>query len=52
VRGQQSIGFDRFMRACVFVKQFTESFERLDQDKDGWVRLNYEQFLMFFFSLP
>jgi len=40
------------MRACVFVKQFTESFAQLDGDKDGWVRLNYEQFLTVYFSLP
>jgi len=50
--GQQTITFDRFIRACVFVKQFTESFTRLDGDKDGWVRLNYEQFLSVYFSLP
>jgi Ca2+-binding EF-hand superfamily protein len=52
VSGQQTITFDRFIRACVFVKQFTESFVRLDGDKDGWVRLNYEQFLTVYFSLP
>lgn len=52
VPGQQTITFDRFIRACVFVKQFTESFTRLDSDKDGWVQLNYEQFLMAYFTLP
>ncbi|KAH8984752.1 hypothetical protein EDB86DRAFT_3084176 [Lactarius hatsudake] len=52
VPGRPSITFDRFMRACVFVKQFTESFRRLDGDNDGWARLNYEQFLTVYFSLP
>ncbi|KAH9168008.1 hypothetical protein EDB89DRAFT_1994539 [Lactarius sanguifluus] len=52
VPGRPSITFDRFMRACVFVKQFTESFRRLDGDNDGWVQLNYEQFLTVYFSLP
>ena len=52
VPGQQTITFDRFIRACVFVRQFTESFVRLDGDKDGWVRLNYEQFLSVYFTLP
>ncbi|KAH8985574.1 hypothetical protein EDB92DRAFT_1882510 [Lactarius akahatsu] len=52
VLGRPSITFDRFMRACVFVKQFTESFRGLDGDNDGWVRLNYEQFLTVYFSLP
>ncbi|KAH9957701.1 programmed cell death protein 6 [Russula dissimulans] len=50
--GKQTITFDRFMRACVFVKQFTEMFSELDTDKDGYVRLNYEQVLRFFLSLP
>jgi Ca2+-binding EF-hand superfamily protein len=52
VQDQPTITFDRFIRACVFVKQFTESFVRLDGDKDGWVRLNYDQFLTVYFSLP
>lgn len=50
--GEATITFDRFMRACVFVKQFTESFNNLDTDKDGWLQLNYEQFLQFYFLLP
>jgi len=50
--GKQAITFDRFMRACVFVKQFTEAFANLDTDKDGWVQLTYEQLLTFYFSLP
>jgi len=52
VQDRQTITFDRFIRACVFVKQFTESYARLDGDKDGWVQLNYEQFLTVYFSLP
>jgi Ca2+-binding EF-hand superfamily protein len=50
--GEPTITFDRFMRACVFVRQFTESFRNLDTDKDGWLQLNYEQFLKFYFLLP
>ncbi|KAI9507757.1 hypothetical protein F5148DRAFT_1284835 [Russula earlei] len=50
--GKPTITFDRFMRACVFVKQFNQGFENLDTDKDGWVQLNYMQFLTFIFSLP
>lgn len=52
VQDRQTITFDRFIRACVFVKQFTESYARLDEDKDGWVQLNYEQFLTVYFMLP
>jgi Ca2+-binding EF-hand superfamily protein len=50
--GDQTITFDRFMRACVFVKQFTESYQSLDMDKGGQVQLNYEQFMKFYFMLP
>jgi hypothetical protein len=50
--GDQTITFDRFMRACVFVKEFTESFAGLDIGKDGRVQLNYDQFLKFCLMLP
>ncbi|KAF7353624.1 EF-hand domain-containing protein [Mycena venus] len=39
------ITFDRFVRACVVVKTLTESFQRADTDRDGWVQLSYEQFM-------
>ncbi|KAF8636675.1 hypothetical protein AX17_003481 [Amanita inopinata Kibby_2008] len=39
------ITFDRFVRACVTIKTLTDSFKRLDVDRDGWVQLNYEQFM-------
>ncbi|KAF9453283.1 EF-hand [Macrolepiota fuliginosa MF-IS2] len=39
------ITFDRFVRACVVVKTLTEAFQRHDTDRDGWVQLNYEQFM-------
>jgi hypothetical protein len=46
------ITFDRFVRACVVVKQITESFQRLDTDRDGWVQINYDQFMSTVLSLP
>ena len=46
------ITFDRFVRACVVIKQITESFQRLDNDRDGWVQINYEQFMHTVLSLP
>ncbi|KAL1730227.1 hypothetical protein EV714DRAFT_284263 [Schizophyllum commune] len=39
------ITFDRFVRACVAVKTLTEAFQRADTDHDGWVQVNYEQFM-------
>jgi len=46
------ISFDRFMRACVVVKQLKESFESLERDPYGKVKIDYEMFLKMVFKLP
>ncbi|KAI6111988.1 hypothetical protein EDD16DRAFT_1605411 [Pisolithus croceorrhizus] len=46
------ISFDRFVRACVVVKQLTETFQRLDVDNDGWIQVDYDQFMSTVLSLP
>lgn len=46
------IPFDRFVRACVVVKQLSEAFGRLDTDCDGWIQIGYEQFMETVLSLP
>lgn len=46
------ISFDRFVRACVVIKQLTEAFRRLDTDGDGWIQINYEQFMGTVLSAP
>jgi len=46
------ITFDRFVRACVVVKALTEAFQRADTDRDGWVQLNYEDFMRIVLSAP
>jgi len=46
------ISFDRFVRACVVVKQLSEAFGRLDTDRDGWIQINYDQFMETVLSLP
>ncbi|KAJ7358188.1 hypothetical protein DFH08DRAFT_848019, partial [Mycena albidolilacea] len=46
------ISFDRFVRACVVVKQLSESFGRLDTDRDGWIQINYDQFMETVLALP
>jgi Ca2+-binding EF-hand superfamily protein len=46
------ITFDRFVRACVVVKTLTESFQRVDTDRDGWIQVNYEQFMQIVLSAP
>ncbi|KAG5635233.1 hypothetical protein H0H81_011965 [Sphagnurus paluster] len=46
------ISFDRFVRACVVVKQLSEAFGKLDTDRDGWIQINYDQFMHTVLSLP
>jgi len=46
------ITFDRFVRACVVVKTLTESFQRSDTDRDGWIQINYEQFMSMVLAAP
>ncbi|KAJ7197167.1 hypothetical protein GGX14DRAFT_552439 [Mycena pura] len=46
------ITFDRFVRACVVVKTLTESFQRVDTDRDGWVQISYEQFMSMVLTAP
>ncbi|EIM80821.1 EF-hand [Stereum hirsutum FP-91666 SS1] len=46
------ITFDRFVRACVVIKQISESFAKLDSDRDGWIQINYDQFMQTVLTLP
>jgi len=49
---QPGISFDRFVRACVVVKQLSEAFAALDTNHDGWIQINYDQFMQTVLSLP
>ncbi|CAK5281992.1 unnamed protein product [Mycena citricolor] len=46
------ISFDRFVRACVVVKQLSEAFGRIDTDRDGWIQIGYDQFMETVLQLP
>ncbi|KAJ3789904.1 hypothetical protein GGU10DRAFT_342206 [Lentinula aff. detonsa] len=46
------ITFDRFVRACVVVKTLTESFQRADVNRTGYVQFSYEQFMSIVLSAP
>ncbi|KAJ6525877.1 hypothetical protein DFH09DRAFT_1416110 [Mycena vulgaris] len=50
--GGPGISFDRFVRACVVVKQLSEAFGRLDADRDGWIQIGYEGFMETVLGLP
>ncbi|EIW85411.1 EF-hand [Coniophora puteana RWD-64-598 SS2] len=46
------ITFDRFVRACVTVKQLTEAFQKHDRDRNGWATLNYQDFMTIVLEAP
>ncbi|TDL27289.1 EF-hand [Rickenella mellea] len=46
------ITFDRFVRACVVVKTLTKLFQDADTDRDGWIQINYEQFMSMVLTTP
>ncbi|CAG8482000.1 8986_t:CDS:2 [Paraglomus brasilianum] len=43
--GRGDVSFDNFVQSCVTVKTLTDAFRRFDTDNDGWITINYEQFL-------
>jgi Ca2+-binding EF-hand superfamily protein len=43
--GKGDVTFDNFVQSCVTVKTLTDAFRRHDTDNDGWILINYEQFL-------
>lgn len=43
--GKGEVTFDNFVQACVTVKTLTDSFRQFDNDSDGWIQINYEQFM-------
>jgi len=51
-RPPAGISFDRFLRACVGVKQLTDTFNQYDTARSGWVQLNYDMFLKVVLSAP
>jgi len=46
------ISFDRFVRACVVIKQLSEAFRRLDTNQSGWIQINYDTFMQTVLTLP
>ncbi|KAJ7627161.1 hypothetical protein FB45DRAFT_749508, partial [Roridomyces roridus] len=46
------ITFDVFIRACVAARQASEAFQRVDSDRDGWVQIDYVQFMDVVLRLP
>lgn len=49
--GDRTISFDMFVQSCINLKRITDSFKRYDTDRDGYVTVGFEQFLLEVMSL-
>jgi len=49
--GTGEVRFDDFIQLCTVLRMLTDGFQRHDRNLNGWVDLDYEQFLTLVFSL-
>jgi len=49
--GGGKMHFDDFIQLCVVLQTLTAAFRDKDTDLDGWIRIQYEEFLTMVFSL-
>jgi len=49
--GHGVVNFDDFIQCCVVIQMLTNAFQGFDTNRNGWITINYEQFLSLVFSL-
>jgi Ca2+-binding EF-hand superfamily protein len=49
--GTGKIYFDDFIQLCVVLQTLTAAFRDKDKDLDGWINIQYEEFLTMVFSI-
>ncbi|CAH3026555.1 unnamed protein product [Porites evermanni] len=49
--GRGVVNFDDFIQCCVVIQMLTNAFQGFDTNRNGWITINYEQFLSLVFSL-
>ncbi|KAA8570303.1 hypothetical protein MFRU_005g03870 [Monilinia fructicola] len=45
-RREGAISFDLFVQSCISLKRMTDVFKRYDDDRDGYITLSFEDFLL------
>ncbi|KAI2473517.1 EF-hand [Annulohypoxylon bovei var. microspora] len=45
-RGEGVMSFDLFVQACISLKRMTDVFKKYDEDRDGYITLSFEDFLV------
>ena len=48
--GDNTISFDDFIQCCVLIQTLSAAFQRKDTNKNGWIQINYEEFMELVFS--
>jgi len=46
LKNKRVLSFDLFVQACISLKRMTDVFKQYDVDRDGFITLSFEQFLM------
>lgn len=49
--GSAAIRFDDFIQCCIVIQTLTNSFQKFDTNHNGWITIDYEQFLTLAVSL-
>ena len=45
-KAMNSMSFDMFVQSCISLKRMTDIFKKYDTDRDGYITLSFEEFLM------
>ena len=45
-RNENVMSFDLFVQACISLKRMTDVFKKYDEDRDGYITLSFEDFLI------
>jgi peflin len=45
-RNEGVMSFDLFVQACISLKRMTDVFKKYDEDRDGYITLSFEDFLV------
>ncbi|XP_063680006.1 programmed cell death protein 6-like isoform X1 [Bolinopsis microptera] len=48
--GNQRITFDDFIQCLVIIQTLSAAFQRKDTNRNGWIQINYEEFMELVFS--
>lgn len=45
-QGERQMAFDMFVQSCISIKSITDTFKKYDTDRDGFITMAFEDFLI------